>query len=429
MKKTLLFLAAALLALSASAQTAKEEIMADIHRSASNYYAYPTPTAALTPAPKGYQPVYISHYARHGSRWLINASQYAKPMKALQKAADLGKLTTDGEKALQILRTLNDISQGRCGELTAKGARQHRGIAERMYRNYKNVFKGSAPIDARSTVVIRCILSMMNECMQLQQHNAALQVTSDASQHDMYYMNDENNAEVGTYHPVKATDSIRSAFYYKNVHPEALMKRLFNDPTYVKDSVNAYSLMGRLFDVASNMQSLDTDMDLYYLFSKEDLYGMWRYQNLSWYISLGPSRLTHGMMPYYEKNLLRNFVLTADTCLKKDVPGATLRFGHEVVVLPLACLMELDSLGKQYDDPETLEQHWRNYNIFPMASNIQWVFYRKKGSDDILVKALLNEKEVSLPIASDLKPYYHWRDVRAYYLEKVDAFRPNHPSK
>lgn len=81
------------------------------------------------------------------------------------------------------------MAKGRYGELTPLGARQHRGIAERMYKNFPEIFKGQVEIDARSTVVIRCILSMMAECNQLQALNPKLRFKNDASYHDMYYMN------------------------------------------------------------------------------------------------------------------------------------------------------------------------------------------------------------------------------------------------
>lgn len=423
MKKVLLLLAALAATLPALPQTAREEILADRHRSASNYYAYPEPTTPQTPPPAGYKPVYLSHYARHGSRWLIGRGEYTNPRNTLRKANAQGKLSADGRRALSVLDSMASLAKGRLGELTAKGARQHRGIAERMYQNYKPIFKKNAPVDARSTVVIRCILSMMNECLQLQEHVPSLNITSDASQADMYYMNDERNAAVGKHYNGTRADSVRRVFYARNVHPQAFARRLFNDEAYARDSVNAGALMSQIFSVASNMQSHDLDLDLYFLFTDEELYQQWRYQNVSWYLSLGPSAINGGMMPYYERNLLQNILTTADSCLALENPGATLRFGHEVVVLPLACLMELDSCGRQYEDPETLEQHWRNYKIFPMASNVQLVFYRKRGSDDVLVKALLNEREASLPVASDLKPYYHWQDVRAYYQRKIDAFR------
>jgi hypothetical protein len=37
------------------------------------------------------------------------------------------------------------------------------------------------------------------------------------------------------------------------------------------------------------------------------------------------------------------------------------------------------------------------------------------------VKVLLNEDEATLPIKTDCAPYYHWTDVREYYLNKMAA--------
>ena len=88
--------------------------------------------------------------------------------------------------------------------------------------------------------------------------------------------------------------------------------------------------------------------------------------------------------------------------------------------MPLACLLELGNCGLVTDDLEHLDDTWRNYNIFPMACNIQLVFYRPiKGKGDILVKALLNERETTLPIKTKQYPYYKWKDLRAYYLERL----------
>ncbi|MFR1289816.1 MAG: hypothetical protein ACLSCF_07435 [Alistipes finegoldii] len=49
-----------------------------------------------------------------------------------------------------------------------------------------------------------------------------------------------------------------------------------------------------------------------------------------------------------------------------------------------------------------------------MAGNIQLIFYRNaKGR--VLVKFLLNEREVRVPVAGDTAPYYDWKAVRKYY--------------
>lgn len=76
------------------AQKAREEIKNNACLSASNYLAYPGPVQKkLTPAPKGYSPFYISHYGRHGSRYLIGNEDYDVPVRVLARADSLGKLT------------------------------------------------------------------------------------------------------------------------------------------------------------------------------------------------------------------------------------------------------------------------------------------------------------------------------------------------
>ena len=91
--------------------------------------------------------------------------------------------------------------------------------------------------------------------------------------------------------------------------------------------------------------------------------------------------------------------------------------------MPLACLLEMDNCGAQVENLDTLDNVWRNYRIFPMGCNVQLVFYRpKKGNGDILVKGLLNERETTLPVATNQWPYYRWVDLRRYYLEKIRQF-------
>jgi hypothetical protein len=86
--------------------------------------------------------------------------------------------------------------------------------------------------------------------------------------------------------------------------------------------------------------------------------------------------------------------------------------------------MELDSCGVVVERLEDVEYHWQNYKIFPMACNIQLIFYKpKRGQGDVLVKALLNEREATLPVKTNHFPYYRWEDVRKYWLKKLDSFK------
>ena len=60
-----------------------------------------------------------------------------------------------------------------------------------------------------------------------------------------------------------------------------------------------------------------------------------------------------------------------------------------------------------------------------MAGNIQIVFYRKDGGNDVndvLFKALLNEREVKLPFNAVEGPYYRWKDAKDYYSKKIAPY-------
>ena len=403
--------------------SAKDEIAANRYLSGSNYLDYDRqlPTERLTPAPKGYEPYYMSHYGRHGSRWLIGEGDYRNPLNTLRDAREQGKLTTVGLETLKKLEAFFPTTVKRLGDLTTVGERQHHGIGRRMAEHFPEIFKTkNVPIDARSTVVIRCILSMVAECEELMAANPTANIHNDVSESLQYYLNQPWEGRVRDLGRRTGDKESREA-QLRYTHPERLMKVLFNDEQYIYNNVRAGELMRQLFEVASNMQSHDTDIELLSLFTDDELYDQWRIRNVGWYLDYGAAPQAGGVMPFSQLNLLKNIIETADTVTQTQ---ATLRFGHEVCVMPLACLLELDNCGAQVENLDTLDNVWRNYRIFPMGCNIQLVFYRpKKGkTGDILVKALLNERETTLPVATDQWPYYRWEALRQYYLDKIQLF-------
>ena len=409
-----------------SAQTARDDFKRDTHLSASSYLAYPGPTQGqLTPAPEGKHPFYISHYGRHGSRYLINPTEYSRPLEILKAAADAGKLTPLGMDVLRRVKMICDESEGRLGELTPLGGLQHRQIARRMFERFPEVFEGAANIDAKSTVVIRCILSMENELQELLLMNPLLNIRHDASYHDMWYMNFKDK-ELTSRRQNFETEKAYYAFVDKHRNYERAMEALFADHAYMKQNIDTWQLNNYLFKLASNLQSseLHKKITLYDIFTDDEIYSNWLINNARWYIEYGACPLNGGTQPFTQRNLLRTIIEEADSCIALEKPGATLRFGHETMVLPLTCLMELNDFGLQESNLEKLEgKGWLNYKIFPMGANIQLIFYRHDYSDkDVLVKVLLNENEARLPIKSNIEPYYKWSEVRKYYLSKINAY-------
>ena len=53
-----------------------------------------------------------------------------------------------------------------------------------------------------------------------------------------------------------------------------------------------------------------------------------------------------------------------------------------------------------------------------MAGKLQSVFY-KNETNDIIVKILHNEEPVSLPIKTDIAPFYKWSEMKEFYNKKL----------
>ena len=422
MKRLFITLTTCAIAALCNAQTAKQEIAENPFLSASNHLSYlnQLSTQKLTPAPKGYEAFYFTHYGRHGSRWLCGDHDYKSVIEDLEKAQQAGKLTPKGEEVLEGVRKIYATSHKRIGDLTTVGERQHHGIGKRITENFPEIFKKkNVHIDARSTVVGRCILSMIAECEEFMAANPTATIHNDVSESLQYYLNQDWSHFLRKVN--SAGDSLKHATRKAYTHSERIYSVLFTDTKWAFDNIDHLKFTNRLFDVASNMQSHDIDVDILSLFTADELYDLWHIRNVEWYISYGPSPVTKSLMPFTQYNLLRNIIATADTITETQ---ATLRFGHEVCVMPLAALLELGDCGRATTDLDNLDTFWRNYRIFPMASNIQLIFYRPKNGKkgDILVKALLNEREMSMPVPSDTHPYYKWSDLRKYYVEKLDKF-------
>lgn len=426
MRKLLLALFFALLPVLLSAQEAVMQIEHNRLFAASNYCIYPDSIYPDTPPPAGKRPFYISHYGRHGSRYLNNRKGYDIPYKMLCEADSMDELTPIGQDVLREMKLIINDAEGRWGELTDIGKRQQQGIARRMLERFPKVFEGKAIVDARSTIVTRCILSMESFIQQMEAINNKMQITTNASKQDMWYLNHQDHSlrdSMMTHQAKKAFDNFSKP---RKGNPR-LMDLLFVDSAYVSREIDEAWLNYFLLKTALIQQNTHISRNqnnLLDIFSYEDIHQFWQCENAWWYICYGPSLLNGGHQPYTQRYLLRQIIQEADSIIQLNTHGASLRFGHETVVLPLTCLLGINGFNYQTLDLESLESNgWWACQVFPMASNIQFVFYRSSPEDtDVIFKVLLNEKEATLPLASDIAPYYHWNDFRQFYLRKLENY-------
>lgn len=405
----------------ATAQSAREEVLADPCKSGGIYLAYPGPTGVQAEAPNGYKPFYISHYGRHGSRYLISDDDYSRVIRQFVVADSLGQLTPSGKEVLGKLRNIWVEAEGRGGELTPLGARQHKGIAQRMFRHYPEVFADSAVLTARSTQVMRCAHSMMAFCEGLKELNPNLVIPKESAKRWMSHLcwwtesAAEWNSDRGPWKPTY------DAFQKENIKPDRLVSSLFTSTEGLP--LSSEELYWGLYWVAVDMQNMETNEDFFVYFEPEELYSLWRVNNLSFYIHNSSYPLSNGLIMSNGRNLLQNIVETADEYIASGKAGATLRFGHDGNITPLAALMQLDGFCGEEMNPEKAEDAWKSYKVTPMASNLQVIFFKNDNlPDDILVKFMMNENDVTLPIATAVegKPLYKWNDARAFLQSRID---------
>jgi len=422
MKKIFIVLSLLLLcSISTTAQTAKEEIERNINCAGGGYLAYPVTTSLNTPPPSGYEPFYISHYGRHGSRYLISDKDYIRAHNILSHADSVGALTELGHSVKMRLDTITPQCHGRGGDLSSVGVAQQKGIAARMYLAFPQVFKGKdVRISARSTIVPRCILSMDAFCESLKEFNPSLQITRESSERYMRYLN---------YHSPESQHFTRedapwrlpySKFKKRHTHPDRLIRSLFKDTDFTENYVDPDEMMWMLYWIAADMQDIPTDISFYDIFTTDELYELWQVSNLRYYIMDSNYAPSHGMLLDNASALIQNIVDSAEEAVRSDKTSATFRFGHDGNLIPLAGLLGLDNCYNSTADMENVKNLFVDFKISPMAANIQMIFFRsKKNPEDVIVKFMLNERETGIPIPTQSYPFYKWKDVREYLLNTI----------
>lgn len=415
-KNKCLFLVIALLAVTTAAtQTTKKEMLSDIYRTGSNYFAYPGPRQQqLTPAPKGYEPFHIFHYGRHGSRYMSKNQYYETAINMLDSAQRVGLLSDKGREVLGKLRVGYADAWHRDGDLTTLGGQQHREIAHRMYDRFGDLLSQPLEVDAKSSTSRRCMLSMFNFCMELQSLNPSLQIAMDASKHDMKFVVEDLSLKPESTPESDALWKQAGEMFERAHNPSRLMAVLLTDPAQVAPTFSGRELMEALYNVAQDLQNVpELGISLIDVFTGDELFDMWQGYNASWLIDTG---VVPGSAPYYHilDEVVDSIIAVSDRIAAEGKPMLTLRFSHDSSVLPLAYILGMKEAMGATADLSNLYKHISIDKIIPMAANIQMVFYRNDDCD-VLVKFLLNENETTLPgLKSKTAPYYRWSDVREY---------------
>jgi multiple inositol-polyphosphate phosphatase/2,3-bisphosphoglycerate 3-phosphatase len=396
---------------------------------------YKDPKVKYTPAPMGYLPVFINHVGRHGARHLTKDVSTYFAYKLLMRADSAHGLTPQGEKLKQMVSALDKVEKGNTKSISAEGKAELEGLGERMYTRYSNVFKNQLHFNVAITKEIRTKQSadafLTGLKSKLKDSVAIVEYTDDTKLrfYDTApaYKQFEEDGEW-----MKYNIALEKAVHLENIDNE-IASKLFTS-AYLKtlSADNKKQLVSDVFGYATIVYSVMEEVkqpgltpgavDFKQFFTCPQILALEKIDLADDYYKKGPGIDNNGIQVRIAVPLLIDFIKTTDMFVKSGAPNAELRFAHAETIAPIAALMEISSANKASKDINTLDKLWQASKVIPLSSNVQWIFYKKVGSDKYLVKVLLNEKEAHITgISNSNSPYYPWDRLRAFYLKKLQS--------
>ncbi len=365
-----------------------------------------------TPAPAGYEPFYIAHYGRHGSRYVERETSYQAMVKPLEDAHSKGLLTQEGERLLSDIHAYGRISDGMYGQISELGAFEHRMLADRMAARFEKVFtqNGASHVGCVPSQYSRCEISMAYFLLELKDNFPRLDFYMVAGDKYNRYIN--NAFQVGPINEAtlqNTKDEMKERFDL-----DRFSSMVFTNPKKAQRRYNLYDVCEQLFVAGAIHECLPEGCpDLFQWLSPEEIRLQYSFMNNRLYARHCNSNEFRAQRQPQCYGLVCDILDKADAAIEGNGTVADLRFGHDAALMVLMSII-LGENYSAYGPWVNSVELWSSAEMIPMASNLQMVLYRKGSSDDLLVKVLWNEKEYEVPGLEAVKgPYYRWDDFEA----------------
>ncbi len=345
-------------------------------------YDFDTPRVNV-PAPKGYDVFYLSHYGRHGSRYLHNEREYDSLNVVLHRE----ELTQYGETIRDKFDEYYPLLKGRATDLSHIGMAQHRMLAQRMFVDYPELFRRGAVVNACSSDIPRCMMSMLNFLDQLRQCRADLDIRADF-----------NSSQVPLFRAAQVERFPLKEYIAANFDHSRLFESLFACPDAAAAKTDAGLFAQTLFYYACHLEGVGINDDFFdSVFEDMEIQALHAIESEKFSYHRG--RLCPVNTAVAGPSL-KEIVLAADEDIRTGVPMVRLRFGHDNMIMNIMSLLALSPFdGARFDCSDV-----------PMASNIRFVFAKDKRGD-ILVKVQYNE--------SDVMGWTAWNLFREYCMDRI----------
>lgn len=407
------------------AQSPKEVISQDPLKAAGTFYVYDNAALPeLSPAPEGYEPFYISHFARHGARYCT--SEYDNLYGWLSRAAEKDVLTPAGKDFLTRYESFYQKVRYCKGNLTDLGKEQHRAIAQHMFQRFPAVFEGPTHVESVSTESARVIMSMWSFLSEIESLDKDMDVHADASARFAPWLQPSLSSNPyllkGSWDCGKAAEDAARAYFSETVPCKDIVLRFFTKADVPEKTLRTTPerFVTILYEVCTSTRCLDADQGCFDdVFSADEAFSIWKAISARYFHELANFTLSESLALDYSGFTVEQIITSADEDIASGNTQLRLRFGHDSGISALEVFLDVNGFGRPTASLEESLEIFPNYNI-PMGASLQLVFYRN-ADGDVLVKALINEQEATLPFKAVDGPYYSWAEFKAHYLPLIEA--------
>ena len=368
---------------------------------------YPVPTRAIE-VPDSLTPVMINHVGRHGARFAASPSHISRLRKALEDATRRGTITPLGKRLTETVVTIENATASRWGQLDSLGAAEQRGIAARMYASFPELFAGKS-VNAISSYVPRCVMSMYEFTHQLAQLDKKIELTDASGRRFSTLMRFfSDNPDYKTFVKSEQAETEIKQFTDSRI-PMSPLRRVLGK-SYPLSADSAEIAMAE-YSVLAGMEAIGLTSQASDYFSLQEFNTLWSIFNLRQYIDRTATTLST-VPADIASPLLTDLIETTDAFIRdpQGKPTVNLRFGHAETLMPLLSLMKIPGCSYLTRHFDTVALHWRDFDIVPMAANLQMILFRS-DTGTYYVRVDLNERPVKPIPGSDLI-YVPWNAYR-----------------
>lgn len=379
--------------------------------------------AEVNPAvfPDSLVPVYISHVGRHGARYPASAANNLKLRDALLRADSLGSITPTGRRLQRLNDRIIELSTNRWGALDSLGEAEQRAIASRMFYNFGEAFSNGSTISAISSYSPRSMMSMYAFLHQLDRLNNRINFSTSTGWVNNALMRpfdvDQDYLQFNREKPWKPFYDE----YFGTACPTAPIRRALGERYTFTDESEARDLAITEYYVIAGCACMGVDPEWSQYFSREEYNALWSCFNLRQYLQRTATTVS-AVPADIASRLLQDIIDKTEAAVNGTNPAsADLRFGHAETLLPLLSLIRLKGCWYATNYFDTVGLHWQDFDIVPMAANLQLILFKARRSGHYYVRIDLNERPVPL-IPGNAGLYTPWGEARDYLTQCLPLY-------